>query len=182
MKGIFLLVLIGMFSISAGESSELYWKQDYKLKVSDFITVKSLPKNKLATINAGLYLNRNYNGTFTFRVFAVCNKRASYMTEKVKSGYRLKEVLNHEQGHFDIAEYVARLCNSELMNIRDPQIAENMYHYYLDLLDDIQLTYDAQTEYSNDLEWQKKWDDKLEELLSPEGLSTNWKMSPYSSN
>lgn len=167
-----------MNTYSTADSNDLYWSQDYKLRVSDFLVVKKLPNNKLATLHSGIFMKRD---SVRFIALAVCDRRKSFMTERVKQGYRLKEIINHEQGHFDIAEYVARLLNLELINVKNKDIALSLYEYHLEMLSTMQLTYDAQTNNSNDLEWQHKWDNKLKDLLSQDVPSLDWKMYPYTS-
>lgn len=174
----FIVGFIMMVSFTTQEPAEYNWNKNYKVQVKDFQVDNNLG-TVLARINTGICYVRNYGGTGNFKAWAVANRLQSRISPKVASGYRLKEVLDHEQIHFDIAEYVARRLNATLRGIKDPVIAENIYQQHLHLLDDIQKIYDAQTDHSNDSAWQIIWRKNIDKLLSKQDPDDNWVISPY---
>lgn len=178
MKALLLLVVSLITSSFTTEPAEYQWKSNYKVQLKDFQIDANLGK-KLASIQTGIGMNRNYNGTYSFRAMALSNRLQSKISPKVVNGYRTQEVLNHEQLHFDIAEYVARRLNSHLVNIKDLNTADKLFAQYTDTLALIQMVYDAQTNHSNDLEWQNKWRTNMDSLLNGQKILTQWKMYPY---
>jgi hypothetical protein len=165
-------------SFTTNDSSEYRWNKNYKIQVSDFQLDANMKKGQLASISTGIVFTRNWAGTYTFRSYAVSDRKQSRISPKAYNGYRLQEVLAHEQLHFDISEYVSRLLNSRLRHIKDPIIADKLYNEYLNMLGDIQTIYDAQTEHSCDTLWQAKWQKNMDRLLSMDDPDNSWKMYP----
>jgi len=178
MKALFLLVTMLVLSSFTNEPAEYQWSSNYKVQVKDFQVDAYLGK-RLASISTGIGMNKNYNGTYSFRAVAIADRKQSKINPKILSGYRLQEVLNHEQLHFDIAEYVSRRLNSHLVNIKDLNTAEKLFAQYTDTLSLIQMVYDAQTDHSNDPIWQDKWSKNMDSLLNGQKIFTQWKMYPY---
>lgn len=170
-----LIAYIGLSLISLASDVEIVeWKDERKLNRDDFTLVQALPNNALAIVSTGIHMS---SVNKSYRAVALQNKNKSYMVAKVARGYKLREVLNHEQGHFDITEYITRRLNKALVGVSDEREANILFNRYFDSLDLIQTVYDAQTEGSIDSLWQCRWDDKLNHLLRKD-LSSTWKMYP----
>jgi hypothetical protein len=108
-------------------SDSIKWSPDYKLNVSDF---KELTyDNKATKYDSSKYNIRAYSsvaigysfkmekGKTVFDAFGLFIRSKSWIKE-----YNMA-VLNHEQGHFDIAEIYARKLEQavgEMKNIEDP--------------------------------------------------------------
>lgn len=169
MKALFLLV-IALISFT-NEPAQYQWSKDYKVQLKDFQLDVNMGR-QLATIYTGLKMTK-----IPLKVYAISNRQMSKISIRAYSGYRLKEVLEHEQIHFDIAEYVARRLNAELQ--LDPSNHEKLFIQYTDTLSLIQIVYDAQTNHSNDPIWQDKWRRNIDSLLNGQKTLTLWKMYPY---
>lgn len=101
---------------------------------------------------------------------------AIILTEFSKSkswlkGKETKDLLKHEQGHFDIIEYYSRLFRKELAtcrfeslkNLKDDMSALNKK--YVVLSKEMQELYDIETNHSLIKEQQNIWDLKIDKLL-----------------
>jgi hypothetical protein len=178
----FLLLIVALISVSMTTPvpAEYKWNKNYKVKLSDFQVDKNIDAHKLASIftGVGLYSVRK-NSVYSFTAYSMANRKLSVMCEKTYQGYRLKEVLDHEQIHFDISEYIARRLNAQLVDVRDPKLADKLFADYMDTLGTIQVVYDAQTNHSNDSLWQVKWRTNIDRLLSKDIPDPDWKMYPY---
>lgn len=174
------LIMVMLLSFKVPEPIEYKWDQSYKVRVTDFRIEDTLANNTLATLQSGIHFRCiSQNGLWTYSAIALANRSTSVMTKKVCNGYRQKEVLDHEQIHFDITEYVTRLLNKQLQGIDDNSVALKLYyHYSRDTLDLIQTVYDAQTNHNNDPFWQAKWRMKMDQLLRDPHTRNDWRMYP----
>jgi hypothetical protein len=167
---IYFLALLPIIALCLGLrfDNELQWKEGYRLQPSDFLTVNSLPDDKLAEIYTGISYKefRTRTGKIKgFEVHAVCDRSKSFMLEKVKKGYHLKRIIDHEQGHFDLTEYITRKLRQRLENCTNSELAESIYYDHLTLMDELQQLYDSQTDHGRDEDLQKKWDLKIRQYL-----------------
>jgi hypothetical protein len=172
MRSLFLFVIAMISSAFTIEPIEYHWSKDYKVQLKDFQLDMNMPSNKLATIYTGVGMQR-----VPLKAYAIANREGSKISWRAYNGYRLTEVLEHEQLHFDIAEYIARRLNTELS--KDPNNNENLFKQYMDTLTLIQTMYDDQTNHSNDIIWQDKWRKNIDSLLNGKKNLTQWKMYPY---
>jgi len=86
-------------------------------------------------------------------------------------GKETKDLLKHEQGHFDIIEYYSRLFRKELAtykfeslkNLKDDMSA--LHKKYIVLSKEMQEFYDSQTNHSLLKEQQNIWNLKIDKLL-----------------
>lgn len=81
-------------------------------------------------------------------------------------------LLTHEQGHFDIAEIIARKMRKELANYidTDGEASTKFYQwvsdkYYDSENDALNKAYDKETDFSRNLEGQKRWNAKIAQML-----------------
>ena len=168
---------IVLISSGFADPIEYDWDKDYKVQVKDF-QVDPYYKKQLANIYTGLVMDMTNKSAGSYKAIAVANRRYSKISVRVANGYRLKQVLEHEQLHFDISEYVARRLNIMLQNIRDQHLAEKLFRQYIDTAELIQTVYDAQTNRSNDDLWQLKWRKNMDSLLGGEKDIYQWKIYP----
>ena len=154
----------------------LLWSKELKLEKTDFIMVNSLPDNQLASITTGICLNYNYQGTGAIRAYSFMSKHQSVILKNFFDKDNLREVLEHEKGHLDIAEYVTRLLNNRLMYVKDWKTADKLFSdYSIDTVDVYQKLYDAETEHYMNKSEQKRWNEKLKSMLD---YSINIKINP----
>lgn len=159
-------LLIGIITMSfqSPYKPDITWSQK-KLTREDFTLVKTLPNSRIAILNSGINLNINYNSTYKYRAFSNCNRNISVLIDTL-SGQHLIDVINHEQRHFDITEYMTRCLNQQLLGVNDVNVAYKLFYQALDDLDTMQKQYDAQTEHYNDKAYQLMWNSKIDSLLN----------------
>ncbi len=177
---IILILLSIQFNIClAQQDSIIVWSVDRVLEQSDFRA--SIPDSMLGT-NVGaithLYINVEYKiitkDTFPVEIYPVFSCTKSWFRNKSQFG--LSYALNHEQGHFDIAEVISRELRKHILNysnIESNKINKIQYAYfiqyaynnYFDSLDVMQDLYDSETNYSMDTIGQAKWNLKIASML-----------------
>lgn len=103
------------------------------------------------------------------------DKSASWVRER---GLTDQELLEHEQGHFDIAEIHARKLESELLGkqfscpngIFDVdkinQKTNDFFNQILEEFGDMNSLYDIETDHYNNKEKQLEWNEKLKSILN----------------
>lgn len=93
-------------------------------------------------------------------------------TQSWKKDGVTKEVLKHEQGHFDITEYHSRLLRKNLKTNRYKgfdtieQEIRDMFNEASTAANEMQLLYDKQTNHSINQKKQNKWNKKIRKMLS----------------
>ena len=104
-------------------------------------------------------------GKFTFWVKAVFRPSKSW----VKEGKQNDELLNHEQGHYDLAEVTARLVRKKFKalgtNPSDDEIAKAYAEAFKEGKD-LQEQYDKETKHGTDKTKQAEWDKKIKNKLN----------------
>ncbi len=143
--------------------NEVKWNSD-KVNTSYFTLTQSIPSGRLARAYTGIYMDYNYMGTHNIKAYAVWDKSKSLIVDTL-SGDNLEEVIAHEQGHFDITEYITRCLNNELKDVPTIAVADKLYYLYLDKLDWMQKMYDTQTEHYSNKPTQLVWNDIIYRLL-----------------
>ncbi|MBX9449849.1 MAG: hypothetical protein KL787_09070 [Taibaiella sp.] len=84
----------------------LHWSKDRKLTWDDFQGIPDTTSTGMAGTSSGFVTKSKYtsDSTISIVVSAVFYKKESW----VKAEFKDSATLNHEQGHFDIAEVYAR--------------------------------------------------------------------------
>jgi hypothetical protein len=100
----------------------------------------------------------NSQGKIEIEIVAAFDPAISW----VRHGHRTPEVLNHEQRHFDLAEYNARRLRSEIKSIQGYQELFDRITREGDALQD---QYDRETDHGTDLEAQARWNRRIDDLL-----------------
>ncbi|MBD8019133.1 DUF922 domain-containing protein [Kaistella pullorum] len=151
-------------------SQIIEWSPNSKLTRNDFQGI--IPGN---TINhAGTSYNVSYEimstsiwtGKIQIRTYAIFNREESWLNET----YYTDGLLNHEQGHFDIAQIFAyklqRLINKEIKNSKDfNSKISDLIKIIGDECIAFQEKYDLVTDHGTILEKQKEYDEIIEEYL-----------------
>lgn len=187
-------IVLGLFVLDYGLMSKNSAKDE-----SHNLAVNS--KNKTVTQDSLILWKKNsklswdnFQGkpdTITFRGFAaVSNIRIPFENFKVyddsvvmdlpcyfviTKSWKLTAtpvILNHEQGHFDIAEIIARKMRKELANYidTDGEASTKFYQwvsdkYYDSENDALNKAYDKETDFSKNAEGQKRWNAKIAQML-----------------
>lgn len=178
MRYISLLILF-LFSIQTIAQSEEYendsiiiWNKNRKLTWDDFQNkVLEPPQFDAAGVSTGIEFlpkiisNKNIN---EITVFAVASKSESWVMNPSK------ELLDHEQIHFDITELFTRKLRKGISDYLkenkryELDTIQEIYYKFQNKLDYIQDKYDKEIrkDWNDDKCNQKKWDKEIDSLLN----------------
>ncbi|MEO5564617.1 MAG: DUF922 domain-containing protein [Chitinophagaceae bacterium] len=161
-----LYICLPFLSVGQEKNEELiYWKDDHKLRWSDY-KGKSDPSVGAAASTA-TYLGIDYNFSpkgLTYKITCSFSKNKSWGIHKTEY------ILGHEQGHFDIAEIHARMLNKKMATYKFDRnnYKTDLRKIYEDILSEketMQNMYDAETNHSIEKEKQSEWLKKIKALL-----------------
>lgn len=138
------------------------WNRE--LKWSEFQGNPEVSSKMDAIITTGFNykVNRLYNYPSAL-VTSFMNKQDSWKKETTYT----KELLNHEQGHFDITEAYARFTRDSIKNSwgKNPKEIEEIIDYFLEQKNKMQGKYDTDTQHGLIYKNQKEWNDKFTKWL-----------------
>ena len=124
-----------------------------------------LPKGLGATMKTSIRYNINIDKNKA-EVFAFINTKKSRVLDSIEPS---KKMLRHEQYHFNISEYYARLFRKRLIEIGENKvnrkIALQLLEVYGKKLVYMQSQYDSITMHGLDLIEQPMWEIKIDSLL-----------------
>lgn len=169
---IFFLILIFILNpiqCLLAQNNKLFWSQKRALSVTDF---KALIKNDNSYENALASVGISYSVTFDNSKADIVIKTffrtdLSWFDKSIQSDW----LLQHEQGHFDIAEIFARKLKKEMSNILFPKnndcnkVVTDMYDKYFNEMKKMQELYDKETDHSRNRNEQLRWLKKIDRLL-----------------
>ncbi len=151
---------------------EITWTVGRQLVPEDFKAERSpLPASGLGAVSdCGISFSSTAANAFAkvrFSVLAVFTTGRSWIhPEHVQN----KELLNHEQKHFDLCELYARKLYKELqdagLTAATMQQANNIFKTVYNEYHERQYKYDSETEHGTNLEEQAKWDEIISEELN----------------
>ncbi len=144
------------------------WRSDSRLKYSDFKAEdKGSPGFAIATTSSAFgYSITDTDGDISGSIYVRFYCEESWWNPN----FRLDEVLDHEQLHFDICELFGRKLYKEVLTLRSMgslnkkamhrlhRKLEKQYGNYQDL-------YDKQTDHSTNGDAQRKWNKKIKDEL-----------------
>lgn len=148
------------------EDNIIEWSASRKLTWADFKGAPDPSSTNAALTNSSITLGSEYsNKGLKFSIKCKFNKLLSW--GRIRNEY----ILNHEQGHFDIAEAHARLLNKNLNGyVFNSKTAgddiQNIYNETMKEHVSMQKQYDLITNHSLDSAEQNKWDNKIKALLT----------------
>lgn len=177
MKLISLAVLILGFSayiiqarsFSQDENDTLYWRKDYQLQLTDFHG-RVEPASMYTAVSVCPiicdYYTDSLTDTLCFRVYCFFDRKESW----AKAEEADEALLAHEQVHFNIVEIYARIIKRKLEAYKKQgNITENGILKIINSLlaekDRMQILYDKETNLSRNIPVQKKWSDKVHQLI-----------------
>ena len=141
------------------------WSAGRKLTWADY---KAKPdSNSDAAASTTTYLGIEYsmkNSVLGYKITCSFSKDRSWGLHKND------HILNHEQGHFDIAEIFARKLNMEMGNytFNKKSYQQDLRKIYKDILkqkEEFQDEYDKETNHSINKEKQSAWSKKIANML-----------------
>lgn len=166
MKKAYILLFIILFvsGISAAQESDIsdeenfiYWSEDHKLAWTDFdgFFQKDSEHAAFSIIGYISQFERDENRIWA-EITTYFDKNESW------TKHWIQLILEHEQGHFDLAELNARKYRKRLkatMEKKDIDVSdfEEMNDVALQELREWQKKYDEETNYSMDYEAQQQW-------------------------
>src|SRR5882724_3273383 len=172
-KLLLILLLIPFFSMGQYKEGTVAWSPDRKLSWKDY---EAQPDpNSDAAASTTTYLGIEYN--FTSKGFGY-SIECNFSRNKSWGLHKTDYILEHEQGHFDIAEYFARKLNMKMKSylFNRATYERDLKKIYQDVVDekeDLQDQYDLETNHSinevKQAEWLKKIEKMLEELKDYSG-------------
>ena len=141
------------------------WQEDRKLTWEDFEAepVKMGSTAAMTTTHLGFGYSV-MNGQVNYKIDCRFEKKKSWGL--VKNDW----ILNHEQGHFDIAEFFARKLNQETSEYKFNRNTfktdlDAIYKSVVDEKEKYQQLYDDETNYSRNKKKQEEWLKKIEDEL-----------------
>jgi hypothetical protein len=161
----FLLILLPLLVTSLSYDNLVEWSASRKLRWEDFKGIPNPSSTNAALTNSSITVEFGYNHKgLTHSIKCRFNKSLSW--GRIKNEY----ILNHEQGHFDIAEIHARLLHKALLNYKfnSATVGKDVNTIYNGVMNDhveTQKTYDLETNHSIDSAQQRVWDVKIAKLL-----------------
>lgn len=161
-----LLVILPLFFSLPGEENIIEWSPARKLTWADFKGTPDPSSTNAALTNSSITLSTEYsNKEIRYIVNCKFNKLLSWV--RVKNDY----ILNHEQGHFDIAEAHARLLFKNLNEYKfnSKTANDDVNRIYSETMKEhvsMQKQYDLLSNHSLDTAQQVIWDKRIDSMLS----------------
>lgn len=164
------LILPLLFLLQLDEDY-IKWQENRRLTWDDFRAEPLKIGNTAAMTTTHLGFSYNVsNGKVTYKIDCRFEKNKSWGL--VKNDW----ILNHEQGHFDIAEIFARKLNKLTTEYQFSRASfqkdlDAIYKSVVDEKEKFQQQYDDETDYSRNKTNQEEWFKKIESELT---LSRSW--------
>ena len=161
-----LLLILPLFISLPEEDNIIEWSSDRKLTWADFKGTPDPSSTNVALTSSAITLNSEYsNKGIRYIVNCKFNKLLSWV--RVKNDY----ILNHEQGHFNIAEAHARLLFKNLGEYSFDNRTANedinrIYNVTMKEHVSMQKQYDLLSNHSLDTTQQALWDKKIDSMLN----------------
>jgi Bacterial protein of unknown function (DUF922) len=163
----FALVAILFFSFLPREKEEFIdWNAGHRLSWDDFKGKPAGAADEAANTNTFMGFDMSMrNNVVSYKISCRFSKSKSWV--KVKTDH----ILQHEQGHFDIAEIFARKLNKAAKEYlakkgSQPEKLGEVYQQVMKEKIALQTAYDDETDHSRNKEQQKEWLQKIETLLT----------------
>lgn len=161
----FLFLLIPVLLTVPADDNIIEWSASRKLTWADFKGTPDPSSSNAALTNSSITVEFGYNNKgLTHSIKCRFNKQLSW--GRIRNDY----ILNHEQGHFNIAEAHARILHKNLLDYKfdSQKVSEDINRIYNDAIKQhvaMQKQYDEVTNHSLDTAQQQLWDKKISTLL-----------------
>lgn len=155
------------FTIS-NTGNVIKWSKSRKLQISDFVQVSDpLPNGATAITSTGIWMDRDNTRPCGWKAYAVFDKIGSKWY--IHGQKRFSElILQHEQLHFDITNYMSNRLDSVLKSLPNRMSQyqlDSLYYDWRMRLDSMQKWYDKSVDHSRDSVSQSKWNRYVDSLL-----------------
>ena len=158
----FITILFLLISPHIYSQDSIFWSPNYKLSWEDFQRKPDLSSKDDAVSSPGIKYHLSASeDSFSVRVFCFFIRSKSW--SKIKSS---KNLLMHEQGHFDIAELFARKLRKMFSEYKFKAITVGKDIDYLFIMNkqgrnQFDLDYDKKTNHSQNTNQQILWNKKI---------------------
>lgn len=160
------LLLLG-FSNKVEVKESIHWSER-PLVWSDFPILKAISGDYDAKVHSGI----SYEGTLAakdLKIVAFMNPNLSGRIEQDTISTETNQLLIHEQYHFNITEYCARLFRKEAVALGKDKLNETLLNTLLVKYDrkilELQKEYDTEANHNLESEKQRFWELKIDGLL-----------------
>jgi hypothetical protein len=166
-KLIIIILIVPTLSFIQTKELKIEWSTQRKLTWEDFKGKINPASEMVAMSDCGISSKmKAEKDTLSFLVESYFIPHNSWIKEKKEN----TKLLNHEQGHFDINEIIARkfrmeLAKTPLKKTTVNVIFRDLQKKYFSLLDKEQGLYDIETNHSKNYNKQLEWDNKIEKEL-----------------
>jgi predicted secreted Zn-dependent protease len=165
LQKLLLVIFTSLLSVPFSDDNLIDWSVSRKLTWSDFRAKPDPSSANAALTSSTINVEFGYdkNG---FKHSITCRFDKSKSWVRVKNDY----ILNHEQGHFDLAEAYARELHKEFQEykFRKESASDDLNKIYSRVMQkhiEAQDRYDKQTDHSLDTAKQSAWDVKIRSML-----------------
>ena len=160
-----LLVLLSMLLLKGEDDNLIDWTSTRKLTWIDFKGKPDPTSSNAALTSSSINVEFGYNRSGLIHSIK-CRFNKSLSWVRIKNNY----ILNHEQGHFDIAEWHARVLHRALneYEFNAKTVGKDINQIYDRVMKEHvhnQQQYDEQTNHSLDTTMQRQWDLKIAGML-----------------
>jgi len=160
---IFIIKITNCFSQNKNDSL-IYWDKNKKLKWCDFLYkgIENKGKLKVDAISfTGISIS--YYSTYYFKVFVYFDKNSSWTKDTIS-----QDLLEHEQGHFDISELFGRKLRKYYSDYENGVIDQIDSTNIINIFKERQMfqdRYDYETKLGTDKIMQKRWNEIIRKEL-----------------
>jgi hypothetical protein len=160
-----LLLLATGITAHAKDNNIIYWSPAAKLQFADFMGSRTRGDNSYIGKTAATIVPKVKYGkdSFYYKVDCVFEKENSVIV-----GHR-QSVLEHEQGHFDITEIIARQIRKNLAALATKSGIADSVNHIVDAAykqgERLQQAYEADCGYGDTPVQQEAWNQRIKEML-----------------
>lgn len=148
----------------SGNKSKIKWS-DRPVDWNDFVEVDKLDDEFVATIQSGI-ICPDLITEGNSEIYAYMDPNLS---EKLSGSFDSYNVLTHEQYHFNITEYCARLLRKEIVELGLGGLSiskmKALKVKYGNMQDSLQKTYDSITDHNSAFHLQRYWELQIDDWL-----------------
>lgn len=174
-----LLVFAGIkYAPSFEDKPDIVWSKS-PLVWDDFELVYFMEKDYVALIHSNISCPKLITDDES-RVYAYMDPNES---ERLSGDFEGSNVLTHEQYHFNITEYCARLLRKEIVSKGVGGLTfktmRELYKKHYELLEELQDEYDSITDHNADYYLQRQWELKIDDWLRQTAYYENDDINSY---
>ncbi|WP_397363258.1 hypothetical protein [Olleya sp. R77988] len=165
----YFFIFASFFLLQSDAIEEMSWSEGYRLSWADFKGTPNPDTDAVAVTASGItfsYSINKFRSNQKIQGFKTLVKAFFYPEHSwCKSEEVDPHVLGHEQLHFDITELHARIFRQKIAEVKLHQdLANTLQNIHKNIEADLatmQNNYDTESNYSINVEGQKKWKDSI---------------------